>query len=540
LLRQLIAVDLYVPGPADFIVEKPESADPFQQPVVSLNNLAQYRRENSLIERVHVKGVVTLQRAGQIVFLQDETGGLQVKSSQLGTFNAGEVIEAVGFSSFEGFLPVLEDAVFCAAQVPRVTVEPKTVSIEELQNGLHHADFVSLQGKLMDRTIRVAAPRKNEPPSAKTTLVLETENIIFTAEADGSEGSAALASIPIGSTLKVSGICLMDIGREGKMTAFRVLIGSPREVLVLRKPSWLTPQRLLAGLGVLSVVLLVIVSWTIMVSRKNSVLKFLIQEREKAQLELQRAHDLLEEHVKERTEQLKFEITARKEAEVQFKGVLTERTRLAQELHDTLEQTLTGIGLQLDTAAKLSQRDPAAANHHLELSRNMMRQSQVELRRSVWDLRSRALEQFNLAEALRRSGRQITEGTGLRFEVRTIGQAKALPEVIEENLLRIGQEAVTNIVKHSGATEARIALDFGSDRVVLEITDNGNGFAPENCAGPRDGHFGLLGMSERAKRIGGQVSVSSAPGKGATVRIEIPDGNQPLHQANGKPTASHT
>src|SRR2546427_8319055 len=118
LLRQLIAVDFYVPGPADFIVEKPEQSDPFQQPVVPLNSLAQYRRENSLIERIHVKGAVTLQRAGQMVFLQDVTGGLQVKSTQPGRFNPGEIIEAVGFASFEGLLPVLEDAVFRAAQEP--------------------------------------------------------------------------------------------------------------------------------------------------------------------------------------------------------------------------------------------------------------------------------------------------------------------------------------------------------------------------------------------------------------------------------------
>src|SRR6266446_2880197 len=161
LLRQLIAVELYVPGLADFIVEKPEPSDPFQQPALPLNSLAQYRSENSLIERVHVKGAVTLQRAGQIVFLQDDTGGLQVKSSQLETFGPGEVIEAVGFPNFEGFLPVLEDAVFRAAPEPRLAVKAKPASIEELQQGLHHADLVSLQGKLMDRTIREGG-KKNE------------------------------------------------------------------------------------------------------------------------------------------------------------------------------------------------------------------------------------------------------------------------------------------------------------------------------------------------------------------------------------------
>lgn len=536
LLRQLIAVELYVPSLADFIVEKPEQSDPFQQPVLPLNSLAQYRRENSLIERVHVKGAVTLQRAGQIVFVQDDTGGLQVKSSQPGVLNPGDVIEAVGFPSLEGFLPVLEDAVFRRVREPRLPVNSKPASVEELQKGLHHAGLVSLKGKLMDRTIREAARSQNEPPNAKTTLVLQTENVIFTAEAEGSESRAELASIPIGSTVQVSGICLKDIDRDGKMTSFRVLIGGPHDVLILRKPSWLTPQRLLAGLGILSVILLVIVSWTIMVSRKNSVLKFLIQEREKSQVELQRAHDLLEERVIERTEQLKFQITARKESEVQSKAVLTERTRLAQELHDTLEQSLTGIALQLETSAKLFNKNPGGANHHLDLARNLMSQSQVEVRRSIWDLRCRALEQFDLPGALRLSSRQIIDGTGIQVQVAAKGRVRPLPEIVEDNLLRIGQEALTNIIKHSEASLAKIDLDYGAQSIVLRIEDNGKGFAPEDRIGPHEGHFGLLGISERTKRLRGCVSFTSAPGKGTIVHVEIP--LDPAQDSMPLPTSS--
>jgi signal transduction histidine kinase len=293
-------------------------------------------------------------------------------------------------------------------------------------------------------------------------------------------------------------------------------------VLILRKPSWLTPQRLLAGLGILSVTLLVIVSWTIMVSRKNSVLKFLIQEREKAQAELQQAHDLLEERVIERTEQLKFQITARKESEVQSKAVLAERTRLAQELHDTLEQSLTGIALQMETSAKLFQKNPPGAKDHLDLARNLMSQSQVEVRRSIWDLRCRALEQFDLPGALKLSSRQIIDGTGIQLEVVARGRVRPLPEIVEDNLLRIGQEAITNIIKHSEATLAHIDLDYGAQNIVLRIEDNGKGFNPEDHIGPHEGHFGLLGVSERTKRLGGRVSVTSAPGKGTTLCVEIP------------------
>lgn len=521
-LRQLIAAEVYVPGLSDFVVEQSEAINPFKEPVIPLNGLAQYGRDNSLSRRVHVRGTVTLQRLGESLFLQDATGGLQVQSRELAAFSPGQVIEAVGFPSFDNFLPVLQDAALRTTPEPRVALNPKPASVAEFQNGLHHAELVSLKGKVMDRAVRHLRRQSPDPMGTRTTLVLQSDNFIFTAEADEPRGDGELSAIPVGSTVLVNGVCLTEIDSDGKMQSFRLLLGSPRDVRVVQKPSWLTPQRLLVGFAILGSVLILIVSWTVMLSRKNSALNYLIREREKAQVELQLAHDQLEQRVKERTAQLKFEITARKESELQFKGGLAERTRLAQELHDTVEQTLTGIALQLDTAAKLYERDPNSALHHFELARNLMAMSQVEVRRSVWDLRCRALAQFDLAGALADSARQITNGTSMQVELETKGPARLLPEVVEENLLRIGQEALTNVIKHARANLAKIELEFGPEQVVLQITDNGIGFAPESAVGPNEGHFGLLGMSERAKRLEGQLKVWSAPGTGTTVQVEIP------------------
>ena len=270
--------------------------------------------------------------------------------------------------------------------------------------------------------------------------------------------------------------------------------------------------------------LLLGVGWTVLLSRKNAVLNFAIREREKAQRELQEAHDHLEQRVKERTEELKFQITARKETELQSKAILAERTRLAQELHDTVEQTLTGIALQLDTAAKLYENKPANARDHLALARNLMAKSQVELRRSVWDLRQRELEQFDLPGALLESARQITQAARIKVDFESKGTAQALPEVVEENLLRIAQEALTNVIKHARATQVNITLEFEPQQVAMQVQDNGFGFNLATCAGPSNGHFGLLGMSERAKRIGGRFVPVSEPGKGTVVRVEIPIG----------------
>jgi len=300
-----------------------------------------------------------------------------------------------------------------------------------------------------------------------------------------------------------------------------LLLPGSASLQLIERPSWLTPRGLLIGLGVLLVIAIVAVIWTIMVSRRNAVLNGLIREKETAQNELQQAHDLLEERVKERTEQLKFQITARKESEVQFKAVLSERTRLAQELHDTLEQTLTGIALQLDTASKLFRTKPDTANHHLKLARDFVAQGQVDVHRSVWDLRSRVLEQFDLPGALAASAKQLTNGSELSFEINTKGRVRPLPDTLEENLLRIAQEAMTNVVKHSQATSAQIELDYGPQNILLRVKDNGRGFEQKECGGASNGHFGLLGISERAKRLGAELKIRGAPGEGTLVEVRV-------------------
>ena len=115
----------------------------------------------------------------------------------------------------------------------------------------------------------------------------------------------------------------MKIAEDGKLQSLQILLPDPNNIRILQAPSWWTPQRLLLGLVGLFTVLVVALSWSVMVSRRNAVLQGLIREKEQAQIGLQHANDHLEERVKERTEQLKLQITARQEAEVQFKAVLT-------------------------------------------------------------------------------------------------------------------------------------------------------------------------------------------------------------------------
>jgi signal transduction histidine kinase len=520
-LRQLILVEIYIPTLSDLVIERTESRDPFEKPVIPLNNLAQYRRDNSLDQRVHVRGVVTLQNTGESLFLQDDVGGLQIQSRETAVCNLGETVEAVGFLNFENYLPVLQDAIFRKVSGPVTPIQPKRVTIAELQNGLHHAECISLTGKLIERTIRHGGGSKYSPANKTTVLVLQGSNFTFTAEAGYLPDQPELEAIQFGSLVRVTGVCLTQIDSDGKLRAFQVLVRGPEDVQVIQEPSWWTPRRLLIGVAIICAVLVVIMSWSVMLSRKNSVLNYLVREREKAQLALQQVNDQLEERVKERTNQLRVQITARKESELQFKAILAERTRLAQELHDTVEQTLAGIAMELDTSVKLYEKNPQDALAHLELSCDLMSRSQLEVRQSIWNLRRLVQEHFDIASAMLENARQLLAGTNLQVDLQVQGEVRPLPEVIEENFLRIGREAIVNVIKHAQATTVNIRLAFEPRRVVLEIKDNGRGFVPGQAAGPDEGHFGVLGMAERIKRLGGKFDLISAPGKGTSVKVEI-------------------
>ncbi len=217
-LRRLVAVEVYIPDLADLVVEKSESLNPFDTPAIPLDKLAQFRRGNSLTQRVHVRGVVTLQKPGEYVFLQDRTFGLRVQSRQRTELVPGQLVDAVGFLSFENYLPVLQDAVFRDTGAPQVPAKPQPVTIEELQSGLYHADYISLSGRLIELTVNRG--RLGTALPGATTMVLQTSNFTFTATVNYLPGQATLAAIPIGSVLKVSGICLTQIDSDGKLESF--------------------------------------------------------------------------------------------------------------------------------------------------------------------------------------------------------------------------------------------------------------------------------------------------------------------------------
>ena len=204
-----------------------------------------------------------------------------------------------------------------------------------------------------------------------------------------------------------------------------------------------------------------------------------------------------------------------------FTLVLAERARVARELHDTLLQSLAGISLQFHDLASEINTSPQTAKMRLERLRRDVETNMREARQTISDLRSPTLRTRDLAEALREHGDGITAGTSVRFELTVEGKSRVLLRHVEEALLRIGQEAVINAVRHARATRVRLDLQYGGDSVTLRAFDDGCGFesnAPETSAVQ---HWGLAIMRERAKQVGGEFHVLSTPGKGTEVEIAV-------------------
>jgi PAS domain S-box-containing protein len=201
-------------------------------------------------------------------------------------------------------------------------------------------------------------------------------------------------------------------------------------------------------------------------------------------------------------------------------AILKERTRMARDIHDTLAQGFTGVIIQMEAAEEaLSEQDSEHAVGHVRRARELARDSLGEARRSVHALRPQALEKGAFADALQTIVKNTAAGTALRTEFRITGEPRELSPAVEENLLHIGQEALTNALKHAHATKFNARLSFDSDAVCLELHDNGDGFDVE---GINSGGIGLIGMKERADQIGATVEVISQPGRGTKITAVSP------------------
>lgn len=480
--RQIRAPFLSVTSSDDITVETPAPANILQVP---LAQLFQFNPDTYYARRVEVKGVVAEQK-GRSLFIQDHGAGLSVKTEQTNVYVPGDVVSVVGFPTVGQYSPVLEDAVISRIQ-RGAPPAPIDIRPEELITGDYDGELVRLSARLMNHVQR----------GDEEILVLEADNMILSARVDSERTANNFQGLQSGSELEVTGVCLTQPTENWnpsvitKPESFQLLLRSSNDVTVIRNPPWWTLSRLLWMLGIMSVVLLVGFAWVFVLDRRVRQQTAIIQQK------------------------------------LQREAVLEERTRIAREFHDTLEQELVAITIQLETVADQFDEAPQIARQMLTLARNMTRRSLFEARRSVWDLRSHLLENSTLVNAIGEVGKLMTASSRVPISVATSGSPHKLPPQVENNLLRITQEALANALKHARASHVNVSLDYQGGKVVLRIQDDGVGFDTNNSAIMYAGHFGLLDMSERAEKMGGTFSMVSNPDEGTEIIVECKERDEP-------------
>ena len=463
--RQLTGILFYVPRLSFIKVEAPAKD-------ASLSDLLRFSPGEGVRHRVRVRGIVGYQQLGRALFLQSQNKGLRVLTQQNTPVAMGDVVEVWGFPAMGDSAPMLEDAVFHLLSHDKAP-DPVPLNLDKPWEQFDAAVVT---------TTAMLQNRQQQPDGLR--LLLQRGDIYFEAALGPGVPPNRILSIPLNSQVQISGICLVRSGGLWQVPqSFRMLLRQPQDVIVLSAPSFWNLTHTLWLLGITGSILLIVVAWVVVLGRRLREQMALFRQK------------------------------------LRSSAVLEERNRIARELHDTLEQELAGITMQLDLAVDCLRQAPRVAQQALETARNMSRHSMIEARRSVWDLRCQLLEDGDLVDALAQIVEPIVQLDHVKVDAKIQGSPARLPRSVEMNLLRIGQEAVANAVKHGHAKQITIELRYAPDSVCLTVEDDGQGFAADQAS--PTGHFGLLDMRERAQSMGSQLLIESDRGHGTRVAVEV-------------------
>jgi len=222
---------------------------------------------------------------------------------------------------------------------------------------------------------------------------------------------------------------------------------------------------------------------------------------------------------------------------VEFQATLRERNRLAGNLHDTVLQTVIGVGYQLSACRNGVGEWSSDAPRHFGLVERMVQHAVRQLRNTVWALRATVPSGRSLPDSLAELAARLGNEHDQSISFECDGDIPPVPDFVAGNLLLVAQEALLNAVRHAAATSVSATLrhDRGTDALTLTVRDDGVGFAPGAQPGPREGHFGLAGMAERVEHIRGSMRIDSSAGAGCGITVSIPCGQSPA-----KPAATQT
>jgi len=471
--RQLIRPYLLVPNQGDVTVLESAPADPFSLPKTAFLELGRGELHEGLQA---VSGVAVAPPRDRRLFLTDGEKGLCVllderTAAAATSIVAGDQVEAVGFAEAGPFAARLAEA-RVRVTASGDTVVPRRPSADEL-----HANCDA-------QLIQVEMPVLAREDRAEGTLL--------TADLDGIS-MQVVAPVRLSpeivptATIRVTAPCLVTDTRHGQynLTAagYALYPTTSDDVTLIRRPPLWNVRRLAIALAASLTAGAIGLAWVVLLRRQVRSQLAVIEEK------------------------------------IQSEAVAEERRRIAREFHDSLEQDLAGLALRIDSAAG-SVTDPQARGV-MERQREILARLQDETRQYVWDLREPARLQGSLADRTDVMLNDLRELAAAPIELSTKGPLPEFPPETTHHLLRMLREAVNNAAHHSGATRIAVALEADRGSLVATVTDDGKGFDAGSADKAFPGHFGLRGLSERARRIDARVTVDSRPGGGTTVAIRL-------------------
>jgi len=496
------------------LVDRPEwftvvaSGVTYSQQAVTLESIGGYRPSFGSGHRIQTYGTVIHAGSDRTLHLQNGHHGVRV---QIGAeaegadaaFRPGDLVEVAGFIDRSGHVVSIRSAAvrkFGDGGEPLpLMVTPESILLVNASSAA--GDIQARPGDYEGCLVRTSGLLVQAWPTISGgVFVLRSAGVIVNVEAD--EASfAPLASTAPGALMEVTGVVAIDWGGTidapagGAPQRVRIMVRSADDLRVIKTPSWWTTARLLAGLVGTVLVLATALGWVAFLRR---------------QLKVQRRL-------------LAAEMRSRRDAAVEFEATLRERTRLAANLHDTLQQTIGGIGYQLDACLAGGEVAGDETKRHVDVARRMVSYAATEVQGAVWAMRSLSLGGKSLAEALQDLVVRLGDGRDVKFNVAVEGAFGDLPEFVAGNLLLIGQEAIHNALRHGAPTVIELVLveDRGDGRIHFRVTDDGRGFVLGKQRGASEGHFGLQGMRERAERLGGTLTIKSRPGQGTVVEATV-------------------
>ncbi|HEY1048253.1 MAG TPA: ATP-binding protein [Prosthecobacter sp.] len=497
---EIVGVRIQSADASDIEMITPGIADPFKAPLVPLRKISGFHASFDPLHMRRIEGVLTYIEPGQFLYLQDGSRGVRVETRQEDVFPLGSVIEAAGFIATPHYYAEMEEALLrmkSAATPPPPT--PATLdAIRDVRLGRHGTFMDDYDGRLT--TLRGRMVSLQHVPGGPVRLFFENEGELIRASLPETQTHAVLDDLLPGSELEVTGVCKLTFQQERLMTdrsfsptSIELLLRNAGDVRVVSAASWWTVRRLAIALGITLIILLLALVWV-------RVLRHLV-------------------HVRGR--ELAEETRARRDAEVEFQATQRERSRLAADLHDTMAQTLTGIAMQLEAAKDLHLQNAEQSTRHLDLARQILSRSREDVQRHVFNLRANPLEDGSLAHALQRIADDRAMGLAVEIRVEAAGGIPHVPDFIAGHLLLIAQEAITNALKHAGPRRITLRLSSEADAITLEVENDGRGFDPAQAPGIQQGHFGLQGMRERMKRIGGTLTIDSRPGRNTMLTARV-------------------